>query len=212
MRRVLPDPEFLDEHRSTDVKRGAMVRWDTFHYPRAYLEEWNPVLWRHFRRRFRRDAFSSDGYINPTPTARHCPGVFYFAPLRGRRSRIVLTTNHFVIPEMRFCTMHPWAARVSRSSLNDSQWRYDELNHRLLATLDRDGPIDREAAKEILGFLAPSGSYPDYYRLNPRSRDGREVVIFGSSSLFDLRRRTVESHYGFYADPWVTTSLEPYVG
>ena len=211
MRRHLPDPGFVDAHRSTDTKRGAMLRWDTYHYPTAYLEEWNPRLWKLFRRSAAQDAFATTGHINRRPADRNCPGVFYFAPLRGRSHQVVLTTNHFVIPEMRFCSMHPWAARVSRASLNDSQWRYDELNQRLLSTLDRDGPLDRDAARRVLEFLAPGGDYPDYYRNNPRSPDGLQTVIFGSSSLFALRRRVAESHYGYYGDPWITTTLPAYV-
>ena len=95
--------------------------------------------------------------------------------------------------------------------MNDSQWRYDELNHRILDSLDREGPITYKRAKRILDFLAPYGDFPDYYRLNPKSKDGRETVIFGSTTLFDLKARSVESHFGFYGDEWVKLHLPHYV-
>jgi len=57
----------------------------------------------------------------------------------------------------------------------------------------------------------PDGDFPDYYRLNPRSSDGRETLIFGSVSLFKRKARTVESRYGWYADLWVKIRLGSYV-
>lgn len=211
LRPFLPDREFLDENRSTEDVRGTMARWDDFHLPSAYLAFDRP-LWSHFRKPLRRGALDAEGRINRTPDEKNCPGGFYFAPSRGRLRQLLLATNHFVIPEMRLCSMHPWASRVSRARLNDSQWRYDELNHRILTILDRDGPIGEEAAKRLLSFLAPGGDYPDYYRANPRSADGKETAILGSTSLFNLKARTIESHYGYFADPWVKTHLANYVG
>jgi len=210
IRKFLPDELFLQDHPSADVRRGAAVRWESYGVPEAYLDEFNPLLWRYYRRNLREDAFDVDGFINRRPSDRNCPGAFYFAPVRGRRGQVVLTTNHFVVPEMRLCTMHPWAARMSRARVNDSQWRYDELNRRILATLDRDGPMTAESARRVLGFLDPGGDYPDYYRRNPVSRDGKQKVIFGSASLFDLKQRTVSSHYGYYADEWVRIHLGRY--
>jgi hypothetical protein len=210
LRAFLPDREFLEENRSVEDVRGTATRWDEFRPPRAYLE-FNRRLWRYFRKRLPPGALDECGRINRTPDEKNCPGGFYFAPLRGRPGQLLLATNHFVIPEMRLCSMHPWASRVSRARLDDSQWRYDELNHRVLTTLDRQGAIGEATARGLLSFLAPDRDYPDYYRANPRSRDGRAPSILGSTSLFNLRTRTIESHYGYFADPWVKTHLEKYV-
>ena len=211
MRRFLPDQQFLDDHPSEPAKNGAMVRWDQFHLPRDWIDTFNPRIWRRFRRCLHRDAFSPYGRINHTPEERNCPTGYYFAPLRGRKRNVILTTNHFVIPEMRLCSMHPWANRIFSRHHDGSQWRYDELNRRILTTLDRRGPIDRETAKRLLCFLYPDGDYPHFYARNPRSRDGKERLILGSTTLFDLKARIVETHYGFYNDAWVQLSLGNYV-
>ena len=211
LRPLLPNRAFLEAHRSVEETRGAMVRWDTFRLPDAFLA-FNPPLWEREQKTLPGDAFESRGRINRTPSEKNCPGAFYFAPPRGLPGRVLLATNHFVIPEMRLCSMHPWASRVSRARLDDSQWRYDELNRRILLAIDEHGSIDRATAKELLSFLAPDGDYPDYYRLNPRSRDGEQTLILGSTSLFDLKARSVESRYGYYADPWVGIHLANYVG
>jgi len=210
IRPLLPDEAFLEAHRSAELVRGAMVRWDGYRVPEEYLE-FNAGLCDRFHRSVRPAAFGSRGRINRTPSDRNCPGGYYFAPPRGRPREVLLATNHFVIPEMRLCSMAPWANRMFRARLNDSQWRYDELNHRILSQLERDGPIGFDGARGLLSFLSPDGEFPDYYRLNPTSSDGRERLIFGSLSLFDLKRRTVESRYGWYPDPWVRIQLPNYL-
>jgi len=209
-RDLLPDDEFLADHRSGEIVRGAMMRWEDFHYPQEYLH-YNRILFDRFRRTLVRGAFDSDGSINRRPQERNCPDSFYFAPMRGRKRQVVLTTNHFVIPEMRLCSMHPWANRMFRARVHDSQWRYDELNRRLLGSLDTDGPMTVERAKEVISFLAPDGDFPAYYRRSPRSKDGRRTIIFGSTSVCRLKERTMESRYGYYGDEWIRTELPQYV-
>jgi hypothetical protein len=211
MRSLLPDAEFLDQHRSTELRSGAMVRWEGFPEPTDYVRRFNPRLWRAFRKTLRQGAFSPRGAINRGPKERNCPGAMYFSPLRGRLHEVVLLTNHFVVPEMRLCSMHPWTQRVARGMIDDSQWRYDELNRRVLDSLEKNGPITLSEARRIIDFLSPSGDYPSYYRNNPRSADGKAVSIFGSTNLFDLGSRIVESHYGYYADDWVRITLPRYV-
>ncbi len=208
---LLPGAAHFREHPSGPQMRGAMVRWEDFELSPAFLERYNMPLWKRFGKPLPEDAFSDTGYIDAAPGDRNCPGAFYFAPPRGRPGQVVLMTNHYVIPEMRLCTMHPWAQRLVRANVDDSQWRYDELNHRILGLLDREGAIGFEAARAALDFLAPSGDYPGYYPHNPLSRDGAQKAIFGSTTLFDLKRRMVESHYGYFADDWVRITLPRYV-
>jgi hypothetical protein len=93
--------------------------------------------------------------------------------------------------------------------INDSQWRYDVLNAHILEALDEtkkggNGGVGYDKAKDILDFLNPSGRYPDYY-----GRD--KQVIEGSLSLFDLKKKTVESHYGYYKDEWIKLTLPNYL-
>jgi len=107
------------------------------------------------------------------------------------------------------CGMKPWTNRYARGHMNDVQWRYDELNHQIASALDR-GPVPYPRARSLAGFLNPE-SFPGYFDDNARSRDGKEIVINGSVSLFNLGRRTMESHYGYYGDKWVKTDLKRYI-
>ncbi|MBN1857946.1 hypothetical protein JW848_01935, partial [Candidatus Bipolaricaulota bacterium] len=207
----LPDKDFLREHRTAEVHQGAMVRWDNYEGVEPYIETFNPALWERFQRTIDFSAFQDRGRINPTYLDRNCPHSFYFAPLRGRSGRVVLTTNHFVIPEMRLCGMARWANRVFKGRADDSQWRYDELNRRILDVLERDGAVSYDEAKGLIDFLAPDGDFPEYYRQIPKGPDGKETMIYGSVSLFDLKKRTVESHYGYSADRWVRVELLRYI-
>ena len=69
---LLPDETFLERHRSTDVLRGAMVRWDDYQVPQEYLE-FNGDLCERFRRSVPDTAFEPIGRINRTPTDRIAP-------------------------------------------------------------------------------------------------------------------------------------------
>lgn len=208
---LLPDEQFLREHRTAEDRGGAMIRWDDFEGVEPYIEWFNPALSERFQRTYDADAFRGTRKINSSPSDHNCPHNFYFAPLRGVPRRVILTTNHFVIPEMRLCSMARWANRVSKGRANDSQWRYDELNSRISDVLEREGTISYEAAKDLIEFLAPHGDFPDYYRRIPKSPDGRHQMIYGSVSLCDLKQRTMESHYGYYVDEWVKVCLPRYV-
>jgi len=213
----LPDEAFLLAHPDAPLVNGAMVRWCTRPYPKEYLA-FNPGLWKQYKETadppvvLYPDALGPDGFINRTMKEKNCPSSFYFAPQRTRGDGIQITGNHFLLPRMRFCAMDPWTAMVERSSINDLQWRYDALNHAVNETLERDGGIDYEAARRLIDFLAPYGDYPAYYAKNPQSPDGKALRIRGCVTLFDLKKKTAESHYGYYPDGWVKTTLPSYLG
>lgn len=213
---LLPDSEFIVTHKSADSQKGIMVRWNDYKYPDEYLT-FNNRLWKHFDRpllpakKLYPGAFSEDGYINKSHKERNCPSTFYFAPQRENNDNLIITTNHFIIPEMRFYAMHPWTSMIVGNIINDIQWRYDELNYQVLNMLKTKGFIEYKAAKQLIDFLAPYGRYPSYYEENPRSSDGKEIRIEGCTSLFDLKNRIVESHYGYYCDKWVRLTLPYYV-
>jgi hypothetical protein len=211
----LPDEAFLSAHPSAPLRRGAMVRWCNAPFPDDYMK-FNAGLWAHYnaeygaRIRLYDDALSPGGYIDRTLSDRNCPLSFYFAPQRTG-ANVLITANQFLYPHMRLCAMLPWTARLLHGYADDIQWRYDEFNHRIREALEKYGSIDYESAKGIADLLAPYGEFPFYYKNNPKSRDGMATVIKGCTSLFDLKKRTVESHYGYYSDEWVRTSLDPYV-
>lgn len=211
---VLPDAQYLSMHQPVPLKNGAMVRWYNGDFPDSYLG-FNDGLWQHYQKtrdphiRLYPNALLPDGFINRTPEEKNCPSSFYFAPQRAE-ANVFITTNHFLLPHMRLCAMDPWCAQVTQGKVNDIQWRYDELNHQIREALQARGSIDYAMAKRLIDFLAPYGRFPKYHHKSPKSSDGKTAQIGGCVSLFDLKARTVESHYGYYADEWVKTTLPAY--
>lgn len=216
LRPFLPNAAYLAAHPGAPLKNGAAVRWSNIPYPREYLT-FNPGLWKEYQKTkdasitLYPNALAPDGFINRTPEQKNCPSSFYFAPERTDADDVHITGNHFITPCMRYCTMDPWTAMVVQGNVNDIQWRYDTLNHEIRAALAQKGSIGYEDARRIADFLAPYGKYPEYYVKNPRSKDGKQIRIEGCVSLFDLKAKTVESHYGYYGDGWVKTSLLNYL-
>ena len=209
----LPDADYLAAHQPVPMQNGAMVRWCNGAFPYGYLG-YDDGLWAHYQKdhehiRLYPDALLPGGFINRAPGEKNCPSSFYFAPLRAERD-VHVTTNHFLLPHMRLCTMEPWCAMIVHGNANDIQWRYDELSHQIRQALQAQGSIDYPTAKRLIDFLAPYGRFPQYYEKSPRSADGKTIRIQGCTSLFDLKARTVESHYGYYADEWVKTTLPAY--
>ena len=210
----LPDAAFLDEHAPVPLQNGTMVRWYGIPFPSEYFT-FNNGLWQDYKTKYDPfirlypDAFLPSGFINRTPAEKNCPSSFYFAPQRTGRD-VFITTNHYLLPHMRLCAMDPWTSLITRGHVNDIQWRYDELSHQISQTISVQGGIDCWSAKHLADFLAPYGKFPQYYQKNPKSRDQKEIRIEGCVSLFDLKKCTVESHYGYYCDEWVKTTLPAY--
>lgn len=215
MRSFLPDEKFLLAHPGVPFQNGLMVRWNDYQYPTEYLQ-FNKGLWSYHQSVFGSkialypDSFDAMGYINKEFTQKNCPSSYYFAPLRTQKSNLVVMANQYIIPQMRLSAMLPWTAMVTSSKVNDIQWRYDELNHQIRQAIKERGSIDYITAKSLIDFLAPYGKFPSYYARNPKSKDGRELRINGSTSLFDLKKRSVESHFGYYCDEWVKVTLPYY--
>lgn len=213
-RLFLPDREFIEQHQTESFKNGMMVRWNNYKYPLEYLA-FNHRICNYFNEKqhtnkiYYTGAFSQNGYINKTGD-QNCPSSYYFAPQREENDDILIATNHYILPEMRYFAMHRWTEGLVGERVNDIQWRYDELNARIQEKLKAKGYIGFEDAKGLVSFLSPYDKYSGYYSDNPRSKDGREIRIEGCASVFDLKNRTVESHYGYYCDKWVRLSLQKY--
>lgn len=213
-RTILPDMEFIKSHAAVPYRNGAMFRWNDYKYPQEYLA-FNRQLWDYYNSRKKTgkaiypDAFGKTGYIN-RPGDRNCPSTFYFAPQRENSDDLLVASNHYIIPEMRYFAMNRWTQRVIGKRADDIQWRYDELNRQIHDKLAEKGGIGLEDAKELISFLSPYGRFRDYYADNPRSSDGKEIRIEGCVSAFDLKNRVVESHYGYYCDEWVRISPARY--
>ena len=202
---LLPGRSFLAGHHTAPQEHGVMARWAGYAYDPGYLT-FNGKLFQRLGGILDAHAHDEDGHFNETVEDANCPGPYFFAPQRESRDDVVLTTNHYVIPEMRYTSMHPWLKMVFGKLMQDSQWRYDALNKRILDELAAAGSagISYATAKEILKFISPDGQHPEYYGADAD-------IIEGAQSLLDLKKLTIESRYGHYADDWVKLSLQNYV-
>jgi YD repeat-containing protein len=207
LREHLPDASFLRAHPTAEDRQGLMVRWSDYRAPDVYLD-FNRGLFQKDGKPYDAGAFGERAYINPTWKDKSVPSMSYFSPQRETRDGLVLTSNNFVIPEMRLCAMHDWTARVARAQADDVQWRYDALNDELLAALEK-GYVTYNEAKQIVNFIRPDGKYATYY--NPEGKPLSQASTEGSVSLMDLKAKTIESHYGFCSDEWITIHLLDYL-
>ncbi|MCP5107526.1 MAG: hypothetical protein GY950_29330 [bacterium] len=187
---------------------GVKARWADEPYPASYLEL-NKKLFDIFDKTLEPGALEKEGFIDKytpgTGIEKNTPFTFYFAPQREQNPDIVLATNHFVDPDMRYTVMNLWLGLMFADLTNDFQWRYDTLNSLLLEAVNNsENGITYDKAKELIDFLNPKGAYPWYY-------GKRAKVIQGSLSLMDLKAKTVESHYGYYSDEWIKLSLMKYL-
>ncbi len=159
---------------------------------------------------YRKADFGDRGYINRHHTERNCPGPFYFAPQREKRSDIIIATNAAICPEMRLSAMTEWIALLAGGEQNDIQWRYDELNRQILDALDAapDG-INAQEAWRLIDFLHPNGPCKSYY--NPKGGKWEDVQVGGSVTLCELTSQTMTSRFGYYGDSPVTIHLRPFM-
>lgn len=231
LKRHLPDSDFIKANiqQFNDLKNGIFPRLSTYDYPSVYLEN-DTGLWKCYNDIFKLllgykhlhdNALDPDGYIdrvieNSNATfkiEKNCPGPWYFAPLRKQNPGKVLVSNHFITPEMRYTSMHWWSALLLllTNEADDIQWRYDALS-KLIDEARLQAPISKKIARWLIDFLNPlTGPFPGYYANNPRSSDGKEIRIHGSVSLCDLKAKSIESHFGYYCDKWITISLPHYI-
>jgi len=245
--RVLPNDVYLREHSlpGTEARNGAMVRWDDFQGTTTFVQAFNEKLWKRtwwgrLSWPLAKDQFGPSGRLNKRHWQTRCPAGSYFAPLRGEPGRVVITSNHYLCPEMRLTAMDERTNILDGVSqaANESQWRYDQLNYlvrqeRGYGEDDNDPdaadlkPISYATAKRLINFLEPActgGNRCPYVRQRhcfhfrkyrpPQCRRRRSpgpIPIEGAVSLFDLRRRTIESYFGYHGDLWVKLSLMAYV-
>ncbi len=207
----LPDRAFLEAHPhpAAENRNGLMIRWNGYEYPQAYLD-FNCKLFEAFGKLYDPDLFRGSSSTSQPWKDEKYPSFRYFQPLGESRPNLVVVTNSYIIPEMRLTAMYEWTALLAQANAGDIQWRYDELSRRLTSTLDKNnGRLSYAEAKKIIDFLAPDGDFPDYY--NSKRDPLNKVPIAGSVSLMDLKKKTMESHYGYHADEWVKISLPNYL-
>jgi hypothetical protein len=162
------------------------------------------------------DVFGEKGYIDKTWKDHNCPGPFYFAPQREDHDNVVLVSNHCITPEMRLTAMNEWVAFVAAGSINDIQWRYDELNCEILDAIgfakESKRPVNKDRAWRILNFLSPQPTYkfPEYRNPNDE-KEWQTIPVHGSISLFELKAKTIRSLFGYYGDETITITLPNYL-
>lgn len=210
-------------------EKGMIVRESTYTYPSEYLD-FNKVLIETYNKNNHKAQvppydplkYGERGYIDKTNTTdithnypgtleTNCPAAYFFTPQREHSDDLLIVTNGNISPEMRLTAMNEWIALLAGSSINDIQWRYDELNEELLQAMNdaKSGGvlINEKKVRQIIDFRAP-GSY-DYKVKFPKD-DWIKTIINGSVSLCELTHKVITSHYGCYGDPWVTITLPNY--
>ncbi|GAA3627215.1 hypothetical protein [Flavivirga jejuensis] len=214
---ILPKLEFIEANKSKPhQKDGMMERWSDFEYPNAYLN-YNRKLFDFKNKKFETTMFSNNGFLDNDFRDLNCPDTYYFAPIRVLQKDVILVTNMYLIPEMRYCMMNkftvnkirkPKGVKTARNTYDDIQWRYDILNSQIQKNY---GQIDFEKAIEILSFLNPDGEYSSYYAKNPKSIDGKTITIEGTMSVCDLKNKIIKSLFGYFKDPWIQLTLSNYI-
>ncbi len=204
---LIPTQEFLQRYENQQHQSGLMVRWNDYKYPEEFLQ-FNKDLFTYNKKTYNPADFEERGYISKTWQEKNCPAAYYFAPQRENKDDVLIMINHYVVPSMRLCAMNPGTVKVAAGNLDDIQWRYDELNNQVL---ENYGKIDFAKARELIDFLAPYRKFPEYYKHGPTSSDGKTNIVHGSVSVCDLTDCIMQSHFGFYADEWITTTLRNYV-
>lgn len=214
---LLPDQRFLNTFENQTPQRGLMVRWHNYQYPKEFLK-FNKGLFEYYGKDYDESLFGERGYICRRINGQiedNCPYSFYFAPQREDKDDVLIMTNHFITPSIRFCGMDSWVTTVAKGWLTDIQWRYDKLNDLLL---ENYGRIDWNLAWELINFLAPDSSYvPDYYadhqdyQYHHNGKTYQTKQIQASTSLCNLTAKVIKSRYGYYADEAICTTLLNFV-
>jgi hypothetical protein len=225
---------------SATYQEGVMVRTPDYRIPKFYLdfneqlvdafrEATNPPAYQgisspgdneyaykyNYTYHYNPKDFAAGGRLDPSLKDNDCPMSYYFPPMRNewddeRRGNILVTTNYFMIPEMRLFQMHPDSAMIGQDEWDDMQWRYDVLIGLLSEQYDS---MNHDTAKNIIDFLSPLSVFPEtrryYYETvaSNRGKQPEDIEVHGAVSLMSLRERTIESKYGFYGDQWVKISL-----
>jgi rubredoxin len=139
------------------------------------------------------------------------PGPFYFAPTRYAGKDVLVATNFSLAPAMRLTSMTRWIALIGAEFLDDFQWRFDTLSELLRnAVAQYPGGLPFDTAWHIADFLTPDprGPYPKYN--NPDGKKWEAIQVVGSTNLFDVAKKTMQSQFGCYGDTPVTVQLLGY--
>lgn len=214
----IPEPyhSLLSGHSIAPMPAGAAVRHAGFRGA-PDLHALNARLFAAAGVPYRPEAEGAGGRFHTNRRApwkqRALPGPLYFPPARVERTDLLVAGNQYLTPGMRISSMGAWVSLVAGGHEDDAQWRSDELTGRLYQAVAAAGArgrgISLDEAKEILDFLSPLRSWPEYYARNPRTPRGTRIE--GALALCDLTGRVMHASYGAYDGVWVQVSLPAYV-
>lgn len=165
-------------------ERGIMIRDQTWQFPAAFRD------------------------INisiPTEDGTKHIGV-YFPDQIETWPDVVIATNHYIIPRMRFTNFTPWISIIE--DIFKSLWRYETL----FGFMEGEyGSIDFDTARDLIDFLNPNSVYGDtgYYK------PGGEVK--GHHAIIDNKNLIMEALFGYYGPdpdhrtPWARVDLAEFI-
>ncbi len=197
IKKLLPEGPFRGS------QDGLFARWNDAPGPTGEFMSCNPGLYEHAHDPYDADRFGPEGFLVDCFEGVELPHM-YFAPQREDRDDVLIATNHYVIPEMRLCSMTPVCNLLMGKENISTQWRYDVLNQRIL---DACGSIDEPKALELINTFYD----PGFGKLCPDPYYGKGVPINGAVTLCNLTDRVLFARYGAQSASWVKISLSDYI-
>ncbi len=138
----------------------------------------------------------------------------YFPPQREDKDDVVIATNHFILPRMRFTQQDPIVRLLyGAGPLAESIWRYDTMVDYITDNLygnidffgyDTEMPAEGSAAW-IIDFLNTNGENEWFYG-EPTNQE-----VHGHHVIMNNTTKELKGLFGYMTDPWVGIDLQKFV-
>ncbi|MCD6570451.1 MAG: hypothetical protein J7L53_07085 [Deltaproteobacteria bacterium] len=193
---------FDDDEGRLVIDRGVMVRGSKWQFPSEF-----------------RDISFGIPVPNPFfPMLDRWNIWIYFPDQVETNPDVVVATNHFIIPRMRFTQFEPIVyLGYAIEPLPESVWRYETMVDLILdnyENIDFFGPDSEQPAEGsagwIIDFLNPNGEINSsaFYRDKDKPLDGE---VEGHHAIMNNTTKEIKALFGYYQDPWVGIKLQPFV-
>jgi hypothetical protein len=132
-----------------------------------------------------------------------------FPPQIEEDDDVLIATNHFLIPRMRFLQFDPAFFIVyANGALPDSVWRYEEMAN-LILNEDYYGKIDFFGSDPEIPAEGSAGWIIDF--LNTKRCDyyegGLSSEVPGHHVIINNSTKEMKGLFGYMSDPWVGINL-----
>lgn len=234
IRAVMPPDADLVAWKLPQHERGIWARTGT--HPTGQddqLRRWNEPMVRALKHpelvepaRWQPGGFLYPSWMDEQETVRTVSN-YYFPPWRPIGPDVTVVNNSFLNPVLRLTQMN-WISTLAERISVGNQWRYDTLVSQLK---QQYGTLTYETCKEIITFLSPwkQPGYPqnapsyrhgipsfiEYMRPHPTQSPPKlhetAVLISGSISLVDVKRRRVENRSGYWGNEFYALTLTHYL-